>query len=147
MAISVGTVKRAYDFQALRTDLYTSTTEKDIMTCKVDVEWVTTAYAQANDATFAPATIIQNALRDGISVTVLQACPVAGGKYRLSAAPTTDVLCGALACTVSTNTVTVQLSAEDWATEMTDTEALNTSTWSQPLSFQVTFFSESVGQS
>jgi hypothetical protein len=138
MAISTGTELRAYAFEELRSNSYTDTSEYEVLTCKVDVEFKTVAYADANDATFVPATIIQNTLRDGKTVTILQAAVVAGGEYSLSATPTTKVLVGAGACTNSSGTVTVPLLAEDWSAEI-GTIALNTSTWHAPMTFQVTF--------
>jgi hypothetical protein len=141
MAISAATVLRAYDFQRLRSHTHTiSAVEYDVMTCKVDCEYITTAYAVANDATFAPATMIQNALRDGRTATILDACVVAPGRYYLAATPTTIVPVSAGPNTsVTTGTVTHPLTAEDLTTEMTDTTALNTATFVDPITFQVTF--------
>jgi|GEM_PF-2910701 hypothetical protein len=138
MAISTGTELRAYAFEELRDSTYTATSEYEVLTCKVDVEFKTVAYADGNDATFVPATIIQNTLRDGQTVTILQAAVVAGGVYALAAAPTTPVLVGAGACTNAAGTITVPLLAEDWTTEI-GTVALDTSKWAIPLTFQVTF--------
>jgi len=139
MAVSTGTVLRAYEFQELRSDSYTDTSEYEVLTCKVDVEFKTVAYATGDDATFAPATVIQNTLRDGQTATIIAAAVVAGGKYTLSATPTTEALVGATTATVSAGTVTTQLSLEDWSTELTNGTALNTSTWLYPLTYQVTF--------
>ena len=140
MAISAATVLRAYDFDRLRDQLHTSTDEYEVMTCKVDCEYVTVAYATANDSTFAPATIIAAALRDGRTPTIIDSCFVAPGQYSLSATPTTYVLAGAGPCTtVSNGTITNPLTAEDLSTEMTDTTALNTATWQIPITYQVTF--------
>lgn len=139
MAISTGTVKRAYGFEELRDASYTDTSEYEVVTCKVDVEFSTVAYATGDDATFAPATVIASTLRDGKTPTIIAAAVVAGGQFTLSAAPTTQVYVGATSASVSSGTVTVQLSGEDWSTELTNGTDLSTSTWSVPLTYQVTF--------
>jgi hypothetical protein len=101
---------------------------------------VTTAYATADDATFAPATVIQNALRDGRTATILDACVVAPGIYYLSTATTTLVPVSAGPNTsISSGTVTHPLTAEDLTTEMTNATALNTASFPVPITFQVTF--------
>lgn len=139
MAISTGTVKRAYAFEELRPESYTDTSEYEIVTCKVDVEFSSVDYATGDDATFVPGTVIQNTLRDGQTVTILQCAVVAGGCLNLAATPTVDTLVGALGSTNSSGTITTQLSGEDWSTELTNGTVLSTSTWKYPLTFQVTF--------
>ena len=146
MAISAATVQRAYDFTVLRQDHYTTTDEYEVVTCKVDCIYATTDYAQANDATFAPATAIQNASRDGLTPTILQACMVAPGMLRTAAASTTVVLIGADACTNSGGTVTHQLTTEDMSTELANAYVLSTATWVKPITFQVTFMRKLVGE-
>jgi len=147
MAISAATVLNAYDFQRLRTQTHTiSADEYEVWTCKVDCEWITTAYATANDATITPATMIQGK-KDGATVTVIGCCFVAPGRYSLSATPTTYVLAGAgIPSTITSSVITLPLTAEDLSTEMTDTTALNTATWQTPMTFQVTFYQKVIGE-
>jgi hypothetical protein len=140
MATSAATVLRAYNFERLRDQLHTNTDEYEVMTCRVDCEYITTAYATDDDSSLAPATAIANALRDGRTATIIDSCFVAPGQYSLAATPTTYVLAGAGPCTtVSSGTITNPLTAEDLATEMTNTTALNTATWQIPITYQVTF--------
>ena len=138
MAISTATVQRAYDFEVLRQETFTNTTEFQMVTCKVDCIYATTDYAQANDATFAPITAIA-ARRNGRTPTILQACMVAAGRLQTAAAPTVNVLVGADACTNSAGTVTHALTQEDMSSEMANAYVLSTATWDKPITFQVTF--------
>ena len=143
MATISGTVKRAYNFEQLRDDQYTDTDEYEIVTCKVDVEYATGTYAQADDSNFAPATKIQNTLRDGQTVTILQAAFVAAGRY-LSSSTTTYV--GADACAVSSGTVTNALLQEDMSTELGDATDMTALTWEIPVTYQVTFKRKAIGE-
>ena len=147
MAATAATIQAVYDFQRLRSQTHTiGADEYEVYTCKVDCTFPTTAYAQADDTTITAASAIQNARRDGQTVTVLCGAFVAPGRFTLSAAPTTDVLVGAGAADASASVITVPLTAEDLTTEMTNATALNTSTWSIPLTFQVTFAVKVTGE-
>lgn len=141
MAISTATVVNAYDFQRLDERTYTiSGTEYDLWTCKVDVEFKTVDYAQANDATITPATVIQNAKRDGKTVTVLTCAAIRGGVLNLAATPTVDTLVFAgTPSTISAGVITLPLTAEDLTTEFTNGGVLSTSVWKQPITVQIGF--------
>jgi len=140
MAISAATVQRAYGFTTHRQEHVTiSAVEYQVMECLVDCVYTTTDYATANDSTFAPATKIAAARRNGKTPTILQACYVAPGRMYLAAASTTAVLVGADACTNSAGTVTNALTAEDQTTEMTNGTVLSTSVWDKPVTYRVTF--------
>lgn len=142
MAAAVGTVLRAWGFDAAQGTPVVNTVSSNgviVKTCRVAVQWPTGTYAQADNATFAPATVIQNARRDGKTVTILAACPVAAGRTQVTATPTTVAYPFALACTVSSGTITTQLTGSDLTTELTDSTDLATLTWTAPVVFQVAF--------
>jgi hypothetical protein len=146
MADITGTVKRAYGFTAPKgnQEVHTMTAkEREIVGCFVDVEYTTGTYATANTALFAPATAIQDALRDGQTVTILQACFADSGKIAISG---TDSLIGALGCTVSGGTVSNDLSLEDLATEYTNATDTATFTWKRPITYFVTFVRPLAGE-
>ena len=138
MAASTGTVLSAYDFQQAQQHAYTDTDEYDVMSCKIRVEFSSVDYATADDATFDPSDMIE-ANGDGRTATVLQACVTGGGCFKLAATPTVQTLCGALGSTVSSNTVTTQLSLEDWSTELTNGTVLSTAVWDYGLEYQITY--------
>lgn len=148
MAISTATVVRAYDHQKLDQRTYTiSGDEYELYTCKIDCEFKTVDYATANDATITAATAIQNSKRNGNSVTILGCCVVRGGVFRLAATPTVDRLCSAgVPSSISASVVTLPLTAEDLTTEMTDATVLSTSTWVQPLVFQMFYAEKALGE-
>lgn len=140
MAISTATVQRAYGFTTDRQEHVTiSSVEYQVMHCYVDCIYNTVDYAQANDATFAPAAKIQAARRNGKTPTILQASYVAPGRLYLAAASTTPVLVGAGLATNSAGTVTHALTQEDQTTEMANAYVLSTSVWDKPIKFSVTF--------
>jgi hypothetical protein len=142
MAIAVGTVLRAYDFECVKGTPLTHTVSSNavvVKKCNVDVQWVTGAYAQANDATFAPAAKILEMKRDGKAVTILQASPVDPGRFYVTATPTTITTPFALACANSGGTVTCALTGSDLTTELTDGLDLTTLTWTRPITFSVTY--------
>jgi hypothetical protein len=141
MAILATTVVNAYEFQQLDQKLYTDTDEYEIWTCKCDLQ-VTGGndYATANDATVSPATAIQNAKRDGKTVTVISLVGVRGGSFNLLATPTVDTLYGlGLVSDVTANVVTLPLTGEDWSTELTDATVTSTATDKEPSTVQVLF--------
>lgn len=147
MAISTATVVNAYDFQKLDPRLYTNTDEYEIWTCKIDCEFKTVDYATANDATITAATVIQNAKRDGQTVTVLGCTVVKGGVFRLAATPTVDTLVSAgIPSSITSSVITLPLTGEDLTTELTDGTVLSTSTWVQPMTFQVMFAQKALGE-
>lgn len=133
MAAVAGTVKRAHGFTCLQGDapnLTVSSAEYQLWGCFVDVEFAAGTYVQADDATFAPGTVIAAALRDGKTITVLHAaCAQAGDEN--------GALVGASDCTVSTGTVTCGLTKEDQSTER-DAGAMS-ATWNRPITFFVSF--------
>lgn len=143
MAAVTGTVQRAYDFQVLRQDLYTDTTEYEVVTCKVDVITTTGTYASGDGMDWAPGTVIAAALRDGLTPTIWQACPVAAGRYTASSVD--YAIIGGL-CTNTAGTINCDLYQEDLTTEHGN-GAVTAYTWPEPMVFQVTFKRESPGQS
>lgn len=143
MAAVTGTVARAYDFQVLRQETYTDTTEYEVVTCKVDVTVTAGTYASGDGMDWAPATAITGALRDGLTPTIWQACPVAGGKYTSSG---TDYLIIGGICTNTAGTINCDLYQEDLTTEQGN-GSMASLTWPEPMVFQVTFKRQSIGES
>jgi hypothetical protein len=142
MAATTGTVVRAYDFEILRQETYTNTTEREICTCKVDVTVSTGTYASGDGMTFSPVTVIQAAMRDGQTPTIWQACPVAAGKYTASSVD--YPLIGGL-CTNTTGDINCDLYQEDVTTELGN-GAVTGFTWKDPMTFQVTFTRLVIGE-
>jgi hypothetical protein len=108
---------------------------------------VTVDYATANDATITAATAIQDAKRDGQTVTVLGCTVVKGGVFRLAATPTVDTLVSAgIPSSITSSVITLPLTGEDLTTELTNATVLSTSVWVQPMTFQVMFAQKALGE-
>jgi ABC-type nitrate/sulfonate/bicarbonate transport system permease component len=121
MAISVATELEAFGFSAPLGPSSKSTIsadEHETMSCMITMQWDSQTYAQADDATFSPKTLIEDSMRNGKTVTILQAAFVSAGE----AADGTII--GAGACTVAANVVTMPLTSEDLSTEFTDATAV-----------------------
>lgn len=148
MAVSAATVLNAYEFQRLSHRTVTvSADEYDVWTCKVDVEFITTDYAQANDATISPATAIQNARRNGQTVTVIGCCGVKPGVLNLAATPTTDTIVGVgVPSTIAASVITLPLTGEDMTTELTNATVLSTCSFKEPITVQCTFIEKVTGE-
>lgn len=148
MAIVATTVKAVDNVRRVDQKLYTDTDEYEVF--QADVYFAICGgndYATANDATLAPATAIQNAMRHGKTITVLGGVGLKGGMYNLAATPTTDSLYGVgLVSAVSTNTITFPLTAEDWSTEMTNATVLSTATDKEWAAMTVLFKQKAVGE-
>lgn len=143
MAAVTGTVLRAYDFQILRQDTYTDTTEYEVVTCKCDVTVTAGTYASGDGMDWSPGTVIAAALRDGLTPTIWQAAPVGGGRYTSSG---TDYLIIGGICTNTTGTINCDLYQEDLTTEQAN-GSMASLTWPVPMVFQVTFKREVIGES
>jgi len=132
MAITVGTELAAFGFTKPTgpSEHSTITVEAETESCFVNVDFTGT-YAQADDATFAPAAIIQAAKRDGKTVTILQAAFCSAG---VSAA---GVIYGANACVNAAGTVTCELTAEDLTTEYANATPIAAGI--RPVCFLVTY--------
>jgi hypothetical protein len=131
MAVVVGSVQQAFGFAPVvgpGPSLASSTIR--LMHCFVTVTWPTGTYASGDDATFAPATVIQNERRNGKTVTIRQACFVGAGDEN-------GANITAAACTNSSGTVTVQLNRDDITTEHAD--GAMSAVWNRPLTFCVSF--------
>lgn len=148
MAIVATTVKSVANIRQLDQNLYTDTDEYEVR--QAEVYFAITGgndYATANDATLSPATAIQNAQRDGKSVTIIGACAAKGGVYSLAASPTTRSLYGVgLPSAISTNVITFPLTAEDWSTEMTNATVLSTATDKEYAAMTVTWKQKALGE-
>jgi hypothetical protein len=127
MAVVVGTVQEAFDFTEAQGP---GAATVKVMNCKVNVAWTAGTYAQADDANFVPATVIQDERRNGKTVTILSACAAAPGDEN-------GTVIGAGACTVAAGTVTCPLTQADLTTERAN-GAMN-ATWNKPITFNVTF--------
>ena len=142
MAAVTGTVLRAYDFQVLRQDIYTDTVEYEVVTCKCDVYVSSGTYASGDGMDWAPATAIAAAQRDGLTPSIWQAAPVAGGRYTSSS---TDYLIIGGACANSAGTINCDLYQEDLTTEQGN-GSMASLTWPEPMVFQVTFKRKVIGE-
>ncbi len=132
MAVVVGSVQEAFGFtEAVGPSLQVVTNTKKVMHCFVTVTWPTGTYAQADDANFAPATVIQNERRNNKTVTILQAAFVSPGDEN-------GATIGAGACANTSGTVLCPLLQSDLSTERTN-GALS-ATWNRPLTFCVSFY-------
>lgn len=96
----------------------------------VTVTWPSGTYAQADDASFDAATAIQNAKRDGKTVTLL-------GAVFVSAGDENGAVIGAGPCTVSTGDILCGLLQEDLSTERAN--GAMSATWNKPLTFFVAY--------
>ena len=136
MPIVVATVLTASGFTAPTGPSVASTissAEHETMTCYVTCEWRAGTYAQADDATFDPSTVIQDALRDGQTITVLGAIMASAG------VDSTDVIIGAgLVSDITANVVTLPLTLEDLTSERTNALAME-AVWDRPICMAVTF--------
>lgn len=132
MAVVSGTVKRAYGFTTVRNDQVstTDTSEYVVWGCFVDVTWPSGTYAQADDANFAPATVIAATRRNGKTPTILQAAFADAGNEN-------GAIVGAGACTVTTGTVLCPLLQEDLTTEHAN--GAMSATWNRAVTFYVSF--------
>jgi hypothetical protein len=142
MAAVTGTVLRAYDFEILRQETYTDTDEYEVVSCKCDVTVTAGTYASGDGMSWAPATAIQNATRDGLTQSIWQAAPVAGGKYTSSG---TDYLIIGGVCTNTAGTINCDLYQEDITTEQGN-GSMASLTWPEPMVFQVTFKRKVIGE-
>lgn len=132
MAAVSGTVKRAYGFTTVRNDQVstTDTSEYVVWGCFVDVTFPSGTYAQADNATFAPATVIAATLRDGKTPTILQAAFADAGNEN-------GAIVGAGACAVSSGTVTTPLLKENLTDEHDD--GAMSATWNRAITFYVSY--------
>ena len=133
MAALVGVVKEAFGFHEVvgpSLPTTTGTTASKMIGCFVTVEFSAGTYAQADDATFAPATVIQNERRSGKTITIRQAAIASPGSEN-----GTTVAAGA--CTVSSGTVTCPLLTVDLSTEHAN--AAMSSNWTRAMTFFVSF--------
>lgn len=133
MAVVPGVVREVSDIRpVLGPSLHhtISSVEYEILSCIVTVDYPTGTYASADDSNFNPQTAIQNSMRNGKTVTVLQACFASSGDENGS-------IVGAGACAVSANVVTNPLLQEDLSTEHADGSM--SATWNRPLGYCVTF--------
>jgi len=141
MAIIAGTVKRAYNFSSPGGDqepVSVSSVPTELMQCFLDVVYDVGTYAQANDATITAATVIQNSLRDGKTVTVLGCTCVGVGHAYLTATTVYDIG-GGLPSTITSGVVTHPLTLDDYTTELTNGLDMTTITWETPVRYCVTF--------
>jgi len=148
MAIVAATVVDVANIRPTDQKTYTDTDEYEIYSCEV---YFTVCggndYATANDCTVSPATLIQNSMRSGKTITVISACGFKGGSFNLAASPTTDSLYGVgIVSAVSTNVITLPLTGEDWSTEMTNGTVLSTATDVEPAAITVLFKQKVLGE-
>ncbi len=132
MAVVAGVVKEAYNFveEAGNSPVTNSgSTPSKMLRCFVTVEYPTGTYASADDANFAPATLIQNERRNGKTVTIRQASFVSPGVEN-------GTVLAAGACTVSAGTITHPLLQEDLSTERANGAM---AAFDKPLTFCVSF--------
>jgi hypothetical protein len=129
MAVVVGTVQEAFDFTEAQGP---GAATVKVMNCKVNVIWPTGTYAQADDANFVPATVIQDERRNGKTVTILSANFAGAGDEN-------GTVIGAGACAVSTGTITCPLTQADLTTERANGAMSGASLWNKPITFNVTF--------
>jgi hypothetical protein len=131
MAAVVGAVQTAWAFtEAVGPGLQVDSSADKVLYCLVSVIWNAGTYAQADDATFAPSTVIQNTRRNGKTVTVRQACFVSPGDEN-GTTVTADV------ATNTSGTFKCQLLGSDLTTEHAN--AAMSATWNRPVSFVVSF--------
>lgn len=142
MAAVTGTVHRAYDFEILRDNQLTDTDQYECVTCKVDVTTTTGTYASGDGMSWAPGTVIAAALRDGLTPTIWQACPIAPGTYTASSVDYSII--GGI-CTNTAGTINCDLYQQDLTTEQAN-GAVTSFTWPAPMVFQVTFKRKLVGE-
>lgn len=131
MTAVVGSVQEAWGFhEVLGPGPALASSTIKLIGCYVSVTWPTGTYASGTDATFAPATVIQNERRNGKTVTIRQAAFAGAGDEN-------GANITAAACTNSSGTITVQLNRDDLTTEHAD-GSMN-ATWNRPLTFFVSF--------
>lgn len=135
MATIAATVHRAYNFDKMPGPQasFTKTTEQYCQTCWIDVTFPSGTYVQADDASVSPATVIQNSLRDGKTITILGCMPVDHGDENGSIVH----FDGQTGITIAANVITAAILQEDAATERT-AGAMST-TWNRPIKLAVTF--------
>jgi len=136
MAIVTATEIQAFGFTTPTGPSENSTisgAEHETLGCYVTLEWTSGTYAQADDATFNPATAIQDSLRDGKTITVLSASLASAG--RSAAGP---IVGGGLVSGVAANVVTLPLVQEDLTTEYADATGVPAA-WDRPICMYVVF--------
>ena len=134
MAVVTGTVHTAFGFTTPIGPCPTSTissVEYEILGCYVTVTAPAGTYASADDFEFTPATVIQNTLDNGKTVTPIAACYAAPGDENGAIVHASGTV------TNTSGTFKAQLNQEDTTTEHAD-GAMN-ATWNRPLCFYVTF--------
>ena len=135
MAISVATELTAFGFTTPTGPSPNSTisaAENETLSCFVTMQFDAQTYAQADDATFNPATVIESAQRNGKTVTVL-------GAAFVSAAQAADgtIVGGGVVSDITSNVVTMPLTLEDLTSEFTD--ATLVPAFDRPLCMLVTY--------
>jgi hypothetical protein len=132
MAVVVGSVQEAFGFtEAVGPSLQVVSSAKKVQHCFVTVIWPTGTYAQADDANFAPATVIQNERRNNKTITILQAAFVSPGDEN-------GATVGAGACSNSAGTITCPLIQADMSTERANGAV--SATWNRPITFCVSYY-------
>ena len=133
MAVTVGTVQRAYGFtrpHGMEHNTTDTAVEYENECCFVDVVFQGVDYVQADDAEFDPSAVIEAARRDGKTITVLGASGAGYGQESAGVFSIPDVV-----TSVAANVCLVPLLLEDATTERAAT-AMGTA-WTKAIPFFV----------